>query len=196
MCWHMTNHCEVFFFIVLRLLSSFIQIGMEIYNAHQVAERAVLERGHPPLSGVITDADVWPALSVAIHRPVVVMDGATHGRLYQPSIHEKSQSDPGQPVTVQQDFVLSVCPMRTTDVLLIHRTGMNTYQMPLSNVHHDLQHLARRVGILHVSSGVYSGVEGYLCGWLRDVISCALLEAINNHRDTVGPVDVAMALGP
>ena len=171
-------------------------IKMETHSAHWVAERALMERGQPPLLGVITDADIWPALSVAIHRPVVVMDGATHGLLYQPSVHGKSESDPGRPVTVQHDTILSgQDPLCTTDVLLIQRTGMTTYQLPSSNVNHHLRCLARRAGICRVSPDVCHGVEGYLRGWLRDVIFRALTRAVDNHRHTVTPLDVALALG-
>ena len=124
------------------------------------------------------------------------MDGATHGLLYRPSVHGKSESHPGQHVALRQDTILSdQAPMHTTEVLLIRRTGMTTYHLPSSNVDHHLRRLARRAGIRRVSLDVCSGVEGYLRGWLRDVIFRALALAVNNHRHTVTPLDVALALG-
>ena len=54
-------------------------------SAHQVAARILRLHGLPPLTGVVTDMDVWPALANATQSVVLVLSSPGHGHLHEPS---------------------------------------------------------------------------------------------------------------
>ena len=90
-------------------------------EARAVANTILIHNNRPMLKGALVDVDVWPHLSNALGRRVLVLDSWVSGRLYEPSL---VLIGPGEQVEVTDHGCLASgrrwIPLRETVAVLRH----------------------------------------------------------------------------
>ena len=170
-------------------------------TAHSIANRLLAASKLPELNGPVTDADVWPHLSNALGKMIIVMDGVSMGWMFQPS----QMIFPGETIQVISDGCIhNGQPISLGEALLMLRTGYGEYELLRSmetfiRIHEschkrDAQRLAERVSFQQIHPAVFHMIDADLRTWLHRVLQETVAVTNKNGRRTITHMDVSIAL--
>lgn len=137
-----------------------------LMSAHDTANSILLSRQFPALSGVLTDADVWPYLSNRLMCPVLVLDGPRSATLYSPH----PITCPGQNVRVDRwnscVTTASGITLPVSDTVSVYRHNLTQYEPMYWSAAPMLDDAPAELQI-ELTPATRAQLRKFLEGWLR-----------------------------